>query len=302
MESKKKIIIQAIICVGLLSVIWGVYFLVLEKLNQRIEFVQEDDFSWVVQVDKVRTEEDEFILEGFAFKLGQNTEEKSFDIVLHNLDTGEYLFPKMKYGDRKDVNDYFLCEYDYTKSGFTAKIKKSKLNLEKNDFEVLLLPEWSHKPYQFATYLADGELMYANPKEYVSLDVEGTDLEEIVDKGVLRVYEPENRMYVYQYAGELYWIAEEDYEFEEDKSTYMQYAMETTQIQKLPYERIQNNWTFDNRGFVFEENEIYGNVGSYRLAKEYLPEEYSLVKIWTGYHVDNLVWQVEFRPCYTMKK
>ena len=298
MEKLKKILPRLGICIGLLIIVWGVYFGGMKKLNQTIEGELADDFSWVVQVDEVRKEGNEFILEGFAFKLNQDAEDEMYEIVLHNLDTGEYYFPKMEYMERKDVNDYFLCEYDYAKSGFVARIKEKKLNLE-DDYEILLRPEGTRKPYQFATYLCEGELMYVNPKDYVPLDVKGTDLEKIVRDGALRVFRPEVGMYVYQYMESLYWIAESKYEFDEYMNSRIEFQLETTQISKLPQERLINEWYWDNLGFDFKDNEVYEwELGEYRVACKKLPDEYSVTKMWTGRYEKDWMWLHDFRLRY----
>ena len=299
MEEKRKLIIQAIVCALLLAIIWGGYLYEMKRIDRRIEYVLADDFTWVVQVDEVRTEENEFVMEGFAFKINQDAKEKEFDIVLHNLVTDEYIFPKMEYIDRKDVNDYFLCEYDYTKSGFVARIKENKLNL-KDDYEILLLPAWTHKPYQISTFLFDGEIMFTNPKKYVQLDVAGTRFEEIVEGGILRVCRPDVGMYVYQYDGNLYWIADESCEFVNKESTYIDCMVSTTQPNFLPENRKDFYYESDNLDFYFQNNElidVYTN--GYRVAKLGIPREYSVSCIKTGHSANGeWIWKDNFRIYY----
>ncbi len=291
---------QLVVCVGLLVLIWGGYFIVARKMELQIEKELEDDFSWVVQVDGVEKQGENVVLSGFAFKINADAKKDAFRIVLRNLDTGEYLFPKMKYLDRKDVNDYFLCEYDYTNSGFLATVKTEEIDLQKNEYEVLLLPHLTHSPYRFATYISKGELLYTNPKTYEALDVEGTSIEEIVKEGVLRVYEPENHMYVYQYMGELYWIAEEEYQYwDNDVLEFLTY---TTQNKRLPQQRLENNWMFDNIGFVFSSMELPEmSARGYRVSKKEIPTEYSIKKITTGNEKNGWIWKSEFRPRYEFK-
>ena len=297
MEKKSGKLVHVGICLGLLFVILSMYFFASEKISKKIEIVLKDDFKWVVQVDSVRTEANQFVLEGFAFRLNQNATEEAFEIVLHNLDTGEYFFPKMEYKDREDVNDYFFCEYDYTKSGFVARIKEEKLNLGMNDFEILLRPNAEKNPYQFATYLSEGELMYVNPKEYVPLEVEGTSLEEIVEKGVVRVYRPDVGIYVFQYDGRLYWLADTNFVFEEDGITCIQYQIGTTQVNKLPLECQQKRWNFERREYNFEVQEAISlQTGKYRVVERTLPTEYSVLDVVTGYYLDDWIWYQMFRP------
>lgn len=294
----KKTILQTVLCIVLLCMIWGGYWLIKEKfLDRRIE-ATKDDFSWIYQVDSVVTEDKELVMRGFAFELKEISEKGAFEIVLQDIETGENYFLKMTYEERKDVNDYFLCEYDYTNSGFVATIKEDKLNLTEGHYEVLLKVAGKKTTYQTGTYLSEGKLMYTNPLTYRPLEVAGTDLEEIVEQGVLRVYRPDYGMYVYQYEGELYWIAEEEYEYDEG-DTEVQYQLNTTQTDKLPEQRLENQWYWDNISFWFSNCELESeNFGKYRVAKKVLPLEYSISKIWTGNYIDGWIWSQEFRPYY----
>jgi len=286
--------------VGLLCVIWGGYYLVKHYGIDRILEVKEDDFSWVYQVDSVELEGKELVLRGFAFELNRGSEEGAFEIVLQDIESGEMYFPKMEYMEREDVNEYFLCEYDYVESGFEATIKAKRLNLEEKKYEVLLKITDERLAYQTGTYISNGKLMYTNPMEFEPLDVAGTDLEEVVEQGVLRVYRPDYGMYVYQYEGELYWIAESNYGFAEG-DTLVQCNVDTTQISRLPEKRLDNQLSWDNIGFWFCKRELLGdNFGKYRVAKRALPTEYSIEKIWTGNYIDEWIWKQYFRPYYRL--
>lgn len=290
----KKTIIKTIVCFGLVVLIWGGYFLAARYWI----IVKADDFSWVYQVDAVEEREKEIILSGFAFQLDVDSADERYEIILQDITSGENLFPKMEYSERKDVNDYFLCEYDYLHSGYQAVFQGKKLDLQNKDYEVLLRAHGKQVAYRTGTYLSKGELMYANPKEYVPLEVAGTDLEEIVEKSVLRVYRPDYGMYVYQYEGELYWIAEPEYGFVEG-DTYVQYHLNTTQIERLPQHRLENQWYWDNIGFMFRSNECVAlNTGKYRVTKKALPKEYSIKRIETGNYIEGWIWKQDFRPYY----
>ena len=299
MEAKKRTIIQAIVCVVLVCMIWGGYFLVKTYHTDRILDIKEDDFSWVYQVDSVEIDGKDFVLQGFAFELNKNAEEGSFEIVLEDIESGERYFPKMEYVDRKDVNEYFLCEYDYLQTGFEATIKEKKLSLEEKSYEVLLRVKGDRLAYQTGTYISNGKLVYVNPFEFEALDVAGTALEEVVENGLLRLYRPDYGVYVYQYGGELYWIAKEEYPFETDGNTVMEYQLETTQISRLPEVRLENKWYWDNQGFYFKEKEILeGNIEGCRVARSKIPDAYSITKIWTGLSKDVWIWRKDFRPYY----
>ena len=128
-------------------------------------------------------------------------------------------------------------------------------------------------------------------------------MEEIVNKGYLRVYRPDRACYVYQYKGSLYWIADKEFAFEEDGTTYIQYHLWTTQIDKLPQKRLKNKWYWDNIGGNFEDYEIRDNFGKYRVMRREIPLQYSITSIETGYYVDGeWKWKGFFRPIYYLSE
>lgn len=298
----KRTIWHVLICVGLVCLIWGGYFAVCHFGIDRIINIKDDDFSWMYQVDSVDIDGAEIEFSGFAFQLEKDSIEGAVEIVLEDIKTGKRYYPKMEYRVREDVNDYFLCEFDYLQSGFLATIKTRKIDLEKGDYEILLKVKEERLTYRTGMFFSKGKIVYANPIEFVPLDVEGTDLEEIVENGKLRVYRPDYGMYVYQYDGILYWIAEPNYGFVNNDS-YIQYQLDTTQIERLPKYRLDNQWYWDNRGFMFGAEEVLDfDAGKYRVAGKELPTEYAIEKIWTGKCIEEWIWQQDFRPYYEFKE
>ena len=98
---EQKKLYQWLIFLILMSIIWITYYLIKEpfiKVN--------DDFSWVCQVDSIEKQEEDIVLSGFAFELGKNAKEKTFEVILCDIETGKAYYPKMKYSLREDVNDY----------------------------------------------------------------------------------------------------------------------------------------------------------------------------------------------------
>ena len=250
---KKRGIWHFVICVGLVCLIWGGYFFIKHFGADRILEIEEDDFSWVYQVDHAGIEGKYLVLRGFAFELDKDATEGAFEIVLQDIESEKKYFPTTQYMERTDVNEYFLCEYDYLNTGFEVVVKEKQLDLDERDYEILLRKTGERQTYRTGIFISKGEVMYTNPKTFEPLDVEGTGLEEIIKEGILRVYRPDYGMYVYQYEGELYWIADESYAFDEDGNVYIEYQLDTTQIDKLPERRLENQWYWDNLGFVFKE-------------------------------------------------
>ena len=122
---------------------------------------------------------------------------------------------------------------------------------------------------------------------------------KIVKNGVLRVYRPDYHCWVYQKGWSLYWIADKDFDFEEDGTTYIQYQLYTTQTERLPEKRLKNGHLWDNIGGNFEKYELEGDFGGCRVMKRDIPTAYSVTSIVTGYYKNGeWVWKNYFRPFY----
>ena len=157
-----------------------------------------------------------------------------------------------EYGlSREDVNVYFKSEYDYTMTGFTASVNRTLINADA-EYEVLIyfknpsdiihlkLPQYT------STFLSGSSISYYSKERFKEPEIIGTDLEEIVKNGKLRVYREDMDCWVYQYKGCLYWIVGNNFYFEKDGSTYIQYQLWTTQPEKLPQKRLEKGWLWDN--------------------------------------------------------
>lgn len=299
-ESKVKQSLFFVISIVLLVVLYFIGQMVI-KINKSKEFtLVHDNFSCVYQIDNIYVENWKLIIEGWIFEQGRDSEGQEYEIILADIDSDRNAFPKMQYSERNDVNEYFLCEYDYSQSGFQATISTWKLDVENSVYEILVRKRGESKAFDTGIYVAEGEIFFANPRDFIELKVEDTNLKQIIDEGILRVYNPEEGMYVYQYNGVLYWIAEPTYGFV-DGDTMIQYQMETSQIERLPQYRLENDWFWDNRSFLFSKNEIVEwDTGKYRVACCEIPTEYAITKMWTGNHINEWIWQAIFRPWYDL--
>ena len=266
----------------------------------------ENWFSF--QLDDVQLIDDQITLSGFCFgyeyspvthlELGDDRfDTASYELILQSTADQSEVELDVKRGlSRPDVNEYYSCEADYTAVGFTATADASAVSND-TEYEVIVCSDG--RTINTGTYIRDGLIEYFAVADSPNLDVRGTDLEEIVNNGYLRVYRSDKHCAVYQYDGDLYWIVDSDFDFESDGSTYIQYQLHTTQPDNIPIRRTINDWYWDNIGFNFESREITGdiNCGKYRVATRRLPTEYSIASIVTGYHKDGKwIWQEYFRP------
>lgn len=245
------------------------------------------------QIDEAEMENGAVRLRGFAFRY--QFEPANVLLLLRSTETGKKIKLTTESGiARSDVNDYFLCNYDYTDTGFVASGRFA----EEEEYELMVKWPWT-LAVATGVYLTGEDIHYAPEDVFISPDCVGTELESIVKNGLLRVYRPDSHCWVYQLDNSLYWIADQDFILEDDGTTKIQYQLWTTQIEKLPEKRLANKSTKDNLGGNFEEYELKGNFGAYRVMKRELPDAYSITAIVTGYYRDgSWVWKNCFRPIY----
>lgn len=280
---KLLVLINAVFMAGCLGVfIYGLG-------SDRIE-ADTTSRSYCVQIDEVTVTDGVLTMNGFALRYGHSTDSVSF--VLRPAE-GEEVELDTTYGTaRPDVNEYFLCDHDYTPSGFTAHGK-----IENKEYEVMIEWPWSI-PISTGVFISSSGVHYMPEKDFVEPSG-GPDLERIVKNRVLRLYRPDYHCWVYQVSWDLYWITEDGFQFEEDGSTYIQYQLWTTQPENLPEKRRAHNHRWDNIGGRFEKYEIEGDFGAYRVMKREIPTDYSVTSIMTGYRQNGKwVWKNYFRPYY----
>ncbi len=283
----------------------------------------EDDSDYAYQIEDMFLDNDYLVIKGWFFELNsvRNIKQeilpnKKLGILLYELnseddgsntsDSGEKkgIITEMEYMQRSDINEYFKCEFDYTQCGFIAKTKIDNIDLEKQ-YQIIIKPDYSSNVGILSIiYFYDGTLQRVTKNDKPDLNVERTDLYQIIHDGILVAGNSEYGMWVYQYKDSFYWIADTYYNFEDDGSTYIQYQMDTTQFDKLPKERIENQWFFSDIGGNFEDYEITNdiNCGQYRVSVREIPKEYSVVRIETGYYIeDRWIWRRFIRPYYNFK-
>lgn len=288
MEKWKKGLHHLVICVVLTCLVWGGYWLASRKIHQVIEGKQINDLKWVVQIEDILIEDNSFSLCGVALQLDSSTARESYEIVLHNLDSGEYIFSKMRYIEFDDERDSYALN-NHKGQGFCANIRDKIDFLESGNYEILIKPRKTKIAYQFSNYLSGGQLVYVNPEHFEKVNAEGTALEKIVEEGKARAYRPDIGMYVYQFKEEIYYITDEKYEFAENGSTYIDCMVAAFQNN----EEINSSIKYYNCDFFFEQNEIMkGECGKYRVAKIHLPADCSVAQIVLGQRAnDKWTWQ-----------
>ncbi len=319
-ENKNRLIVDSIIIVIML-VCFLIFNGIVRQSGKRRFYLMDDGTQYCYGINSFERKGDLLTLKGWFLEL-ESVQKVPRTISSHDADlligliplseaiSGEKLenVPIMSiekcHDERPDVNRYFLCEFDYSRSGFVATLDCDDIDLSTTCYRIAIKLDdrISKKAILTNLYLTNKGLCYTDPSQSPELDTLGTDLDYIVNEGVRVVSRPDFGCYVYQLEDRLYWIADETYSFCEDGATYIQYQMETTQYDKLPADRLENNWFWSNIGDYFENHEITNqmNCGKYRVSVRDIPKEYSVTHIQTGYHNGDWVWCSEFKPVYSM--
>ncbi|WP_175494604.1 VanZ family protein [Oribacterium sp. WCC10] len=251
---------------------------------------QADDTSrmYCFQVESAGIHDGVINMTGFAFRYEQPMTD--FDLFLRSEKGDVKLEVQMV--ERPDVNDYFGCDHDYSRSGFMATGEVD----EDKEYEIIIKWPWLIG-LSTGVFVSDAGVNYAGGNETTRIDLDA----DFIEKGVLRVWRPDYHCFVYQYQGFLYWVVDSDFDFEDDGSTYIQYQLWTTQTDRLPENRLEKGYLWDNIGGYFEKYEVQGDFGRYRVMKRKLPMEYAITSIVTGYYKNGRwIWKEYFRPYYEL--
>ena len=184
-------------------------------------------------------------MSGFAFQY--DLPSRSYALVLRSTQNGQKVYLAISRSERENVADYFGVSQ--TEIGFEA----TGIIDPTNEYEVMIKWPWSIS-ISTGVFVSTLGVHYSPESIFVAPGIKS----DFVDNGVLRVYRPERHCWVYQNEGELFWIVDQDFNFEDDGSTYIQYQLFTSQPEKLPQERLDHNWFWDNIEGSFEDYEIYG--------------------------------------------
>ncbi len=318
---KKKQLFGIVVKIGIIIGVVIVFILINEQItdNNRISFEPiKDSNKFAYRIEDISIEGNDLVIKGWFFELMkvrneevENANAKQYGVLLYDVNSEEKIDldgnvkPRkgigldVSYTKRTDVDEYFSCEYDYSNCGFIARIDQSNIDLKNGEYQIIIKPDKEGtKGILCADYIQNGELKYISSNEKVLLDVRGTDLEKIIENGNCLMSSPENSVYVYQYEDRLYWIADENFYFEEDGGTYIQYQIDTTQYTMLPENSIKDGIYWANLGGFFESYEITETIdcGKYRVSVRDIPKDFSVYWICTGYYTNGKwVWMKNFR-------
>ena len=280
-----------------------------------------DSYRYVYQVDNVKLQNTELIINGWFVELKKVRNEEvdvgdphEFRVLLYDLNSvieknvdgseksRDGIPLKVDYYKRDDVNRILDCEYDYSDCGFTARIDSSEIDLENGNYQLVFkLEEQAEFGIMANAYVSKGQLLNYNPIDVMDLEVNNTDLEPVVENGICLFSSGQSHLCIYCYENDLYWITDSGFNFDSSGNTLIQYQIDTTQFDKLPKQRVEEGWFWTNTSFYFEQHEITNlkNCGLYRVSVREIPTDYTVTGISTGSSTEeNSGWHAYIRPNY----
>lgn len=293
---------QILVCIILSTVLIIIFFIlnnVVDKKNSH-KYTISENINLINKIENISIEGDNIFLDGYAFLKGIDSKGSSISLFLLNSNNSDEVWSDIKQFERKDVDSYFTSENIYKHSGFRAYIN----NDLKDDecYEIILNIDYKdidlHTKRQTVSskkYILNERLYDYNPYNFdkPELNIHSELLSKVFSEGSLCLYQKDAGVYIYQYSGRLYWIATEDFIFDENGQTNITYTLYTTQDYKLPNQK----YIFDNKGFYFEQYEYKDEVTKpFRIAIREIPENYAITYIKTGQRKnDSWYWSELFQ-------
>lgn len=286
-QEKLKQIVFFAVAMALVFILYLVGLKLIYKVD--VGDLKEDAYSLLYEFEAMKTEKDSIVITGWAFLPEQTAEQGAVELYLYNTTDNQIVKLKNSYYDLEELNLVFEDAFDYANAGIRAEIKSHKLDFENNVYELVVALKSPRRVYKTNTYLTSSGISYIHPENKVLLDVEGTDLEQIIENGRICVFRPDVDLYMYQYGNDLYWISTRDVVWIEQ----LFYP-----LQKDKVKDFDGQW--DYRSFSSQEHSVKDmNTGKYYVAKSSLPTEYDVRYGYTG--GDNWGWSQRFRIGYNIE-
>lgn len=299
---KKRIIIYG----GALLIIIILFFAMNSYIKDHRKWVFDtrdtNSLEYAFQVENAVAENDTVLISGWCFKLNEDKNKTDLYVLLRNTHDDSIIRLDTVCLNRRDVNEYFCCDYDYSMSGFEAYAKQSLLSLESNEYEVFLqYGSMNNVLIQTDTYLGSKGIKRFKDSDCQILDNENVLLKEIINEGTLCFGDEEHDAKVIQMDNRVYWLLGPKFKYSENKSSKIICQIWSTQSKQPNTGNLIKDLFALNLDYIPESN--YCEDLSTDAIKVYsidLPTDISILRVLTGYHnkTEGWMWSRSFRPDY----
>lgn len=307
-ENKKKQVIFFVISMIILSVIYIVVVSFVQKISEKEVLSKLSpilDYQVLFEIEDVVKKDGKLEFSGWMLRV--DSKNKNVWLVFNEVNETEIKILKTSLIDRNDVGNYFMPNWNFGNCGFVSEVKCDEF---KKDvcYEVFLVLDYvtekeiegrietleNKRKVSTGYYLFNDMLYRYNPQNFYEPQVIDEEILDVIKKGVLRGYDLNEKIWVYQYNRSLYFLIGSDFGFMEDVQIGIPVMPHTTREDLLPESRI--SYGFDHLGFYFENKDyLRDGIEDYQVVVVTLPTEYPMTYIATGlYNAIEESWMKEF--------
>ena len=297
----KKRVIKFLALVGIVLVFILINFGINSKRRKTTVYIDDNCSSYIFDIEDVKTENEKVLISGWCLEAANEITDCDV-FALGLLDkNGKVCWGKADRKKRADVNAYFKKGNMYLNAGFESSFIEKEIRNEEV-YQII----FKYNKNEYATiktiyYLYNGNLYEYDPTLFITPNLEGTDMENVIKEGKLIFWRPEHDIYCYQKDMKLYFIAGQNFYFEEDRTTNIELHFTTSRNDLLPQERVSSGRTTDNVTEAFEKYEITDQFecGRYRVCVREIPNTYPITSALLGYINDGTwIWEEKCRLDY----
>lgn len=314
MENRRDQLRKMGICVGLLCIIMGTYFIIsslIEKNNMITKLENQEVkvlHDVLLGIEEVETRDG--IINFFGWILKRGEKGIQVDILLQSLDGSKSRTLQTERGRRGDTKNRFGTDTEIC--GFKTEIREKKIDRE-SVYEIFLMLSYRDEEKnediteKIATnrYFHKGKLFRYNPKDFDVPKVSEGVILDIVQKGQLQAFDAEKSVWIYQVENKLFCIADIECTVSLEQAPSVPTGIYTFWDELIPEEK-KNEYL--KRGceyigpYLDEEHCVLGEGKRYYLECIELPE-YPITYIWTGIYAntgDRWISRNEFQMEFTI--
>jgi len=130
-----KICVLGLLVIFILCILQILDYSLVHPVNIK-DIAAEGQIEW--QIDMIKVDSHYIAITGWAFVPGQEPENLSIGVVLQNVSTKDTLELPNTIVVRDDINDHYVDEIDYSKSGFLSRVNRILLDLDKESYNIYL--------------------------------------------------------------------------------------------------------------------------------------------------------------------